>query len=193
MARSRSLVVILSAAFAAALVAQEQPRPEPPKFDRPKLGGPRPEGGPRSEGRPDWPRPPFDKSGPDGDAMRERATKELEKLTPEQRGEIWRSVWAVLKLPADKRQALISADDDRRKKAREEIEQMLKENGIQIEEARRHQFIHRYFDERRGVEEKLRKEEEARRAVLVKEMNERLVKEFGAAVPAPEVKPVEEK
>ena len=126
--------------------------------------------------------------------MKERAMKELEKLTPEQRGEIWRSVWAVLKLPADKRQALIAAEEDRWKKARAEIEQMLQENGIQLEDGKKRQFFHRYFEERRGVEEKVRKEEEERRLVLVKEMNERLKKEFGAAAaPAPDAKPVGEK
>lgn len=125
--------------------------------------------------------------------MRERATKELEKLTPEQRAEIWRSVWAVLKLPADKRQAIISTDEDRRKKAREEIEQMLQENGIQLEEGRKRQFFHRYFEERRGVEEKLRKEQEERRPGLVREMNERLKKEFGTVAPAPDVKASEGK
>ncbi len=114
---------------------------------------------------------------------------EIQKLTPEQRSEVWRCVWAVLNLPAEKRQMLLGQDEDRRKRMREQIEQALKDNGIEINDENKRRFFHRYFEERRAIEEKLRKEESERRQTLMRELGEKLKKEFSseaATTPAPE-------
>jgi hypothetical protein len=57
--------------------------------------------------------------------MQERALRDLEKLTPEQRAEVWRAVWAVLNLPQEKKQEIIGMDEERRKKMREEIDKTI--------------------------------------------------------------------
>ena len=106
--------------------------------------------------------------------------RDLEKLTPEQRNEVWRSVWAVLNLTPEKRQELIGMEDDRRKKVKEEIDKMLQNTGIQVPDDQRRKFFHRYFGGRRAIEEQLKTEGEARRQVLMAELEEKLKQEFGS-------------
>jgi hypothetical protein len=112
--------------------------------------------------------------------MKERATRDLEKLTPEQRNELWRCVWAVLNLPPEKRQELIGMEDDRRKKVKEEIDKMLQNTGIQVPDDQRRKFFHRYFTGRRAIEEQLKAGEEERRQVLMTELEGKLKQEFGS-------------
>jgi hypothetical protein len=125
------------------------------------------------------------KLGPEGEALRERAMGELQKLSPEKRAELWRAVWAVLNLPPEKRQMVLGFEEERRKKAREEISRAMEAHGIQLDEAGRQAFFHRYFEERRAIEERLRKESDEKRRHLIREMGERLRAEFGAKPGAP--------
>lgn len=111
--------------------------------------------------------------------------RELQKLSPEKRSDLWRAVWSVLNLPPEKRQMLLGLEDDRRKMAREEIERAISDNGLQLDEERRRAFIARYFEERRTIEETLRKESEEKRRQLVGAMRARLKQEFGSAQGAP--------
>ena len=141
--------------------------------------------------RPEPPRRYFPRTGPEGDAMRDRVFRELQKLTPEQRDELWRAVWAVLNMPADKRQAVLGFDEERRNKARQEIESAIGESGAQLDEARKKAFIHRYFEERKAIEERLRKESDEKRSELVRQMRERLRTEFGPAT-APAIRTTNE-
>lgn len=117
--------------------------------------------------------------------MRERTMRELQKLSPEQRAEFWRVVWAVLNLPPDKRHMLLGVDEERRNKAREEIDRAMQENGIQLDEERKKAFIARYFEERRTLEERLRKEADEKRRQQLPEIRERLKKEFLEAAGLP--------
>ena len=112
--------------------------------------------------------------------MKERAMRDLEKLTPEQRNEVWMSVWAVLNLPVEERQKLIGMEDDRRKKVKEEIDRMLQNTGIQIPDDQRRKFFHRYFSARRSIEEQVKKEGEERRQALMTELEGKLKQEFGS-------------
>jgi len=119
--------------------------------------------------------------------MRERAIRELQKLSPEQRADIWKAVWAVLNLPPEKRQMVLGMDEDRRKVAREEIERAMSDAGLQLDEEKKKRFVGRYFEERRTIEEKLRKESEEKRRHFLGEMRARLKQEFEtvAVKPAP--------
>lgn len=117
--------------------------------------------------------------------MRERAMRELQKLSPEKRADLWKAVWAVLSLPPEKRQMLLGMDEDRRKMAREEIERSIGENGLQLDEERKKAFVQRYFEERRAIEEALRRESDEKRRQLLGAMRERLKQEFGSAANAP--------
>jgi len=117
--------------------------------------------------------------------MRERMMGELQKLSPEKREDLWKVVWAVLNLPPDKRQMLLGMDDERRNKAREEIERAMQENGIPLDEERKKSFAMRYFEERRVIEERVRKEADEKRRQLVGEMRERLKAEFQKTAVSP--------
>ena len=124
---------------------------------------------------------------PESDAMRERAMRELQKLSPEQRADLWKAVWAVINLPPEKRQMVLGMDEDRRKLAREEIERAMSDSGIQLDEEKRKMFVKRYYEERRAIEEKLRKESDEKRRQLLGEMRSRLKKEFETVAAKPVV------
>ena len=119
--------------------------------------------------------------------MRDRAMRDLQKLSPEQRADIWKAVWAVLNLPAEKRQMIFGMDEDRRKLAREEIDRAMSDSGLQLDEERRKHFFRRYFEERRTIEEKLRKDSDEKRRQFLGEMRARLKQEFETVTvkPAP--------
>ncbi|MEO6784774.1 MAG: hypothetical protein ABI318_01470 [Chthoniobacteraceae bacterium] len=175
MARGRSFLTLLSGIGASWLVAVCNAQPPPPP-DRPEGERPRPS---------ETPKRFFHHNGPEADAMRERAMHELQKLSPEQRADIWKAVWAVLNLPPDKRQMLLGMDDERRKFAREEIERAMSDSGLQLDEEKRKHFFHRYFEERRTIEEKLRKESDEKRRQLLGEMRAKLKQEFETAATKP--------
>ncbi len=191
MARRRSFLTLLNAtAFAGAAIsvafAQETPRTTAPaSAERPPDERPKPTLTPAS---PDGPRRFSRHNGPEADALRERAMRELQKLSPEQRADIWKAVWAVLNLPPEKRQMLFGMDEDRRRLAREEIERTMSDAGLHLDEEKRRRFVGRYFEERRAIEEKLRKETEEKRRQFLGEMRARLKQEFEtvAAKPAPD-------
>jgi hypothetical protein len=140
----------------------------------------------------------LEKLSPAAEADRERAMRELQRLTPEQREKVWKAVMAVMNLPEDQQTKLIYSEDERRKKAREEIDQKLKELGIPDEKDKKWPFIRAYFHGRRKIEEKLRAESDERRTVLMSELHEKLKNDFGPnaaqqatqqVVPAPESQP----
>ena len=119
--------------------------------------------------------------------MRERAMHELQKLSPEKRADLWKAVWTVINLPPEKRQMLLGMDEERRKFAREEIDRAMSDSGLRLDEEKRQLFVRRYFEERRTIEEKLRRESDEKRRQLLGEMRARLKQEFetAAAKPAP--------
>jgi hypothetical protein len=102
----------------------------------------------------------------------------LEKMTPEQRQEYWRNFqkWMAMQ-PADKKE-MSEREESRRNKIREEINNAIASTGLELSEEQKQQFKQRYFEERRAIEEKLRKDYEEKRAPLLKEMLERLKAEF---------------
>jgi hypothetical protein len=62
----------------------------------------------------------------------------------------------------------------------EEIDVAIKETGLNLDKERRTQFAKRYAEERRKLEEQLRRETEEKRRPLVKEIVGRLKTEFSA-------------
>jgi hypothetical protein len=124
------------------------------------------------------PEAPKEAPAPEGEAERDRAMRELQRLTPEQRQKVWRAVMAVMNLPEDQQTKLIHTEDERRAKVKEEIERAMKEIGT-VPEERKRKFFWTYFQGRRRIEETLRKEGDERRAVLTKEFHEKLRQDFG--------------
>jgi len=188
MASRFALALLISAALPA--ISQDPTRPQPPTgepqrtgAERPEGPGPRPDGPPpggpdKRDGRPDWHHGPPPKLGPDAEAERDRAMRELQKLTPEQRERIWKVVTAVLNLPEEKRIEFLSNEEERRKKIKDQIEQAIKDIGVPIPDDRKRAFFHKYFEGRRAIEEQLRKEADERRKVLIGEFQEQLKKDF---------------
>ena len=117
--------------------------------------------------------------------MRERAMHELQKLSPEQRADLWKAVWAVINLPPEKRQMLLGMDDERRKFAHEEIDRAMNDSGLHLDDEKRKLFVRRYFEERRSIEEKLRRESDEKRRQLLGEMRARLKQEFETVAAKP--------
>jgi hypothetical protein len=169
MARSRSVAALLIAYAVGALSGPNQAQPPPdrrPPGERPGVPEPR--------------RPFMPRFGPEADEARERAMRELQKLSPEKRIELWRTVMAVLNLPPEKRQMILGFDEERRRKAQEEMVRAMEENGLKLDEEKRKEFFRRYFDERRAIEERLRKEADEKRPEMLRAMRERLKAEFSA-------------
>ena len=116
--------------------------------------------------------------------------KEIERLNPEQRTDLWRTVIAVMALSEEKRKEIVSMEDEHRKKmrddSRKEMEETLQATGLQqLANEQRGRFFYRYFSERRSMEEKAKKQDETRRTALMSELGTKLKAEFGK--PAPEV------
>jgi hypothetical protein len=153
---------------------------------------------PRRESWTDWGRrggPPQFPMGPEADAERQRAMGELAKLTPEQRGKLWRTVLAVIALPAEKKTELLANEEERKKQTHEELEQKLKEYAI-TDDKKKWWFMREYFGGRRQIEDKLRKEADQNRAERMAALDEELKKEFSPGgqnvlqvAPSPEAPP----
>jgi hypothetical protein len=190
MARSRSVLVILIA-LAICVSAQEPPRaPDPaPRFELPPGAPPPPPRPPGNDHRPDH-RPPH-QLPPEAQAMKDQAKKEFEKMSPEQRQKFWGNFKAWLDMPAEQRDRITKMHSDRMERARNEIEEIIKRSGLELSETQRKDFAARYFEERRLIEERLRKEMEDRRWPLLAAMEELLKAEFSK--PAAAEKPAETK
>lgn len=128
------------------------------------------------------------------DDARENARRNLDKMTPEQRQEFWRNFQKWMQMPPEDKQALVDRSETRRKKVREEIEKDLTEIGIAPgEEEKRKQFMQRYFQERKAIENQLRKEMEERRKPMLEALKNKLKAEFAAEAKPAEPKPDEAK
>lgn len=109
----------------------------------------------------------------------------LEALTPEQRKRFQENLLRWSNLPPDEQKALRERAEFRRKRIKEEIDEGIKAAGLELNDEGRQQFAKRYFEERRKIEEQLRKEMEEKRRPLVKEIVGRLKDEFSKGTPAP--------
>ena len=201
MARSRTvLIVLIPSAFSiCGLSAQEPPRApdNAPKFPLPPGGPPpKPDGDDHRrewKDRRDWKpgepgRPPMP---PEAQAMRDQARKEFEKMTPEQRQKFWENFKTWIDMPTEQRERFTKIHTDRFQKAREEIQDLIRRSGLVLDEEQQKRFGIRYFEERKIIEEKLRKEFDERRRPLVTAMEETLKAEFSKPVSAD--KPAESK
>ena len=83
-------------------------------------------------------------------------------------------------LPPERKKALRDRDEFRRKKMAEDIQAAISESGLQLDKERREQFAKRYVEERRKIEEELRRELDEKRRAQVKEIVGRLKTEFSA-------------
>lgn len=130
---------------------------------------------------------------PEAQAMRDQAKKEFEKMTPEQRQKFWGNFKSWLDMPGDQRERFQKMHEDRMERMRTEIQEVINRSGLTLDEAQRKQFVDRYFEERKIIEERLRKEMEDRRWPLLAAMEEHLKAEFSKPAEKPAEKPEEKK
>jgi len=105
--------------------------------------------------------------------------KALDALTPEQRKRFQENFWRWANLSPEEKKALREREDQRKKIMEQDVQAALQEAGLQqLDGDRRVQFAKRYGEERRKIEEQLRKETMEKRKPMVKEMIGRLKTEF---------------
>ena len=165
MAGQLRALILAGVGLAGMAIAQDAPKPDKPsERESPALR--RPGGGPFV--------PEF------GNVRRA-----LEALTPEQRQRFIENLKRWSTLPPEEKKALADREGFRRKKIAEEIDLAIGNTGLTLEGERRAHFARRYAEERRKVEEQLRKELEEKREPLLKDILARLKAEFSTETAAP--------
>jgi hypothetical protein len=115
----------------------------------------------------------------------ENVRKALEALNPEQREQFRQNFARWINMTAGDKQSLRDLAEIRRKHMQEEIEEAITQSGLQLDPERRQMFVKRYTEERKKIEEALRKETEEKRGPRLEEMRNRLKSEFSAPPAAP--------
>jgi uncharacterized membrane protein len=110
----------------------------------------------------------------------ENVRKALEALSPEQREQFRQNFARWISLTADDKKSLRDLQETRRKHMQEEIEEAIVQSGLQLDPERRQMFVKRYSEERKKIEEALRKETEEKRGPRLEELRNRLKSEFNA-------------
>jgi hypothetical protein len=123
-------------------------------------------------------------AGPKGAAY-ENVRKALEALTPEQRKRFQENFLRWSNLSPEEKKALRDREEVRKKVIEQETENAIQESGLQLEGERREQFVKRYGEGRRQIEEQLRKEMAEKRKPMVHELVSRLRNEFASESPTP--------
>ena len=164
MARSfAALSLILSAA--ALLAAEERPPADP-------LAGatPKPEANrePRHEGRRSFP----------GGGDPQKAREFFQQMSPEDRQKWMERFKEFADMPPEKRRELLDRGEMFRRKMREDIETAISATGLTLSEEQKKKFAERYGEERRKIEEELRRELDEKRRPKVQALIEKLKQEF---------------
>lgn len=138
------------------------------------------------------PAPPPDKDGPpskrhkrdhDHSPEMENVRKAIEALTPEQRQRFSENLMRWSQMPPEEKKSLRDREEVRKKFMTQELDTAIAESGLQLDGDRREQFMKRYGEERRKIEEQLRKEMGEKRKPLLIELIARLKAEFSAPAP----------
>jgi len=120
----------------------------------------------------------------------ENVRKALDALTPEQRKRFQENFVRWSNLSPEEKKALRDREEVRTKFMEQELQAAIQETGLQLDGERRQQFGKRYAQERRKIEEQLRKETMEKRKPLVREMLSKLKEEFSSTtVSEPQVAP----
>ncbi len=110
----------------------------------------------------------------------ENVRRALDALSPEQRKRFQENFWRWSNLPPEEKKALREREELRKKFMQQEVETAIQETGLDLTGERREQFVKRYGDERRKIEEQLRKETNEKRKPLVRDLMGRLKSEFSS-------------
>lgn len=111
----------------------------------------------------------------------ENVRKAISALTPEQRKRFQENFQRWANLSHEEKGALRDREEIQKRIRQQEVQTALEESGLQLEGERREQFVQRYAQERRRIEEQLRKETMEKRQPLVKDLVAKLKAEFGSS------------
>lgn len=110
----------------------------------------------------------------------ENVRKAIDALTPEQRKRFQENFARWANMSPEAKKALRDRDEFRRKRMAEDVDAAIRGLGVELDKERREQFAKRYVEERRKIEEQIRREIDEKRRPLVQEMVARLKQEFSA-------------
>lgn len=108
----------------------------------------------------------------------ENVRRAVEALSPEQRKRFGENLMRWSNLSPEEKNALRAREAVRQKYIEQEVSAAIAATGLRLEGERRAQFVRRYAEERRKIEEQLRHEMTERRKPMVRELVGRLKAEF---------------
>ncbi len=113
----------------------------------------------------------------------EEAGRRLQQMTPEERQKLLENTQKWKSMSKEERQAIRLQAKLRRERMEKSVDDLAKKNGWTLSPERRQELLERFAEERRNIEEILRKEMDEKRRPMIKEMIEKLKMEFspGAA------------
>jgi hypothetical protein len=104
--------------------------------------------------------------------------KALEALSPDQRKRFGENLMRWSDLSPEEKTALREREAIRKKYMEQEVAAALAASGLQLQGERRAEFVRRFGEERRKIEEQLRHEMAEKRRPMVRELIGRLKAEF---------------
>ena len=110
----------------------------------------------------------------------QKAREAMRELTPEERKKWIENFRRWQDLPPPAKQALLDRQEQFQKRMREDLDNALKQSGLQLNDEQRKRFAERYTEERRRIEEDLRRQMEEQRRPRVDALVEKLKLEFSA-------------
>lgn len=116
----------------------------------------------------------FGPPGPEADKAREA----FRNMTPEERERWLRRFRQWADMSPERKKSLEDREEMFRRKMREDIEEALKATNLSLNDEQKKQFATRYAEERRKIEEQIRKEMEEKRRPQVQALVEKLKNEF---------------
>lgn len=117
------------------------------------------------------------------------AHERLFQLSPEERQAFQRNAERWLQMGPEQRNILREREKARQEQMKREAAAALRDSGLYVDPNARDVFESRYVQERRRIEQALRKEVEAKRQQQLRELNERLKHEFQSPQSSPSVSP----
>jgi hypothetical protein len=172
---ARILATLIVLAFSGTLLAQDRPPVDPLA-----KASPTPEHKPNAGDSPGMHRPgqggPGFFAGPEA----EKARQAFQQMNPEERQRWMQRFKEFAELPLEKKKEIFDRIEYGRRKMREDVEAAVKESGLTLNDEQKKKFSERYFEERKKLEEDLRKQMEEMRRPKVQALIERLKQEFAA-------------
>jgi dsDNA-binding SOS-regulon protein len=118
------------------------------------------------------------------------ASRMFEQLTPDQKNKFLENLDQWKAMSPEEQELFRDRELFRRQKIASEIQDALGKSGLHLDDDQREVYVLRYTQERRKIEEALRKEMDHQRQVMVADMLARLKVEFSSTpAPAPTTPP----